>query len=189
MKKVDKKSVFTKKELIESLRAMKRSVPRIEDSPGAITCYLPIELPEKLEHVCEKCSSKTVYSRRNVCGAALELAPYFQRDGADAPNNMSIDLTGLCSKCNKGKAGPPVVTLSCCKCGKRFSWEARTVEDINWLWLLNIRPPIDKDDMRLINSLTEDTGRTDLLELLEGVDIEKVAQYICEHVFCPECRE
>lgn len=165
---------FTKDDLIDSLGDM-------EEKPGSFKyvsamCYSSAFLPEEDEYQCDICGALTIYKRNSDQGLLVSELPYIKRSLATMPYNIAIDSTGLCLKCGKDKEKTIVMHVKCFNCGKVFSWQVKTGEDVVMLQWLYLKPPIKElDEM--------------LLGIRDKKDVKKGAKYIRECVFCPICRD
>lgn len=184
---------FSQDELIGSLRKMRRHPEKIKTV--CAMCYDMVGPPREVEFQCGKCGRITVYSRESAVpgpessenlelskkpqpGILAEKLPYIKRSLAQTPYKVSVDLTGLCPVCGKGKDQVLVMAVSCFNCGREFSWEVKGEKDINMLRWLYLKFPINEVD------ITELDIRNNIIDGVRGG-----AEYIYGHVFCPDCRK
>lgn len=170
------KASFSKDNLIRSLRQMNRNPKEIKTISAM--CYKMMLSPKEMQFQCDICGHTTIYATASDQGALVKNLPYIKRSLSQMPYKISIDSTGLCSICGKGKDKVLVMRVSCFNCGKEFSWEVKNQKDITMLQWLYLKPPIKEIDA------------TDL-ELWDKTEegIKEGAKYIHEHVFCPECQQ
>lgn len=171
------KSQFTKEELINSLRDLRRNAKEIKTI--CAMCYKVAQLSDKIEFQCDRCGHTRIYERDSIEGRLAQDLPYIKRSLAQMPYKISVDSTGLCSVCGKDKNKVLLMNVSCFNCGKEFSWEVKESSDIDTLrWLYLKYPVIELDERHFgINETNKEEK------------IKKGTQYIIDHVFCPECRK
>lgn len=170
------KAQFSKEDLTNSLRQMNRS-PKSIKAIGAM-CYKMGVPPKEVEFQCSICGHTAIYAGESGHGALTSSLPYIIRSLAAMPYKISIDSSGLCPICGKGKDKILVMHVSCFNCGKEFSWEVKNQKDIDMLQWLYIRPPVTELDSTNLQ-LWGDTEK----------GTKEGAKYIRDHVFCPICRE
>jgi len=87
--------------------------PPPEVETGIVTCYEAMPPPSKhAEYVCLKCNRKTIHSDWNAFIIQKEL-PEIRRLVSDLNTYLpaSLDESGLCKKCSKGKSNQVCLTL------------------------------------------------------------------------------
>jgi len=170
------KAQFSKEDLINSLRQININ-PKSIKAIGAM-CYEMMVPPKEVEFQCGICGHTAIYARESDPGALTNSLPYIKRSLATMPYKISIDSSGLCPICGKGKDKVLSMHVSCFSCGKEFSWEVKNQKDIDMLKWLYIKPPVTELDATNLR-LWVDTEK----------GIKEGAKYIQDHVFCPVCRE
>ncbi len=171
------KKHYSKEELIESLKQMKREPKSV--SLVSAMCYEVSISYEDIEYYCPICKQNSIYSLRTSPGQLIQNLAYIRRSLKNLPFNIVIDTSSLCQNCGTDKEPKLVFTVDCFDCGQKFSWEITTEVEIDSLKLLFLKPPITTID---VFSLASEVRQDEL------TTVNKVIEYIVEHLFCPESR-
>lgn len=170
------KAKFSKEELNTALRKMERD-PKSIKTIGAM-CYEMAMQSKEVEFPCTICGHTKIYLRNSNEGSLSSDLPYVRRSLESMPYRISIDASGLCPICGKGKARVLVAHVRCFDCCKEFTWEIQNAADIEMLKWLYIKPPIIQLDSTTLNLWNDPEKK-----------IKEGAEYIRNHVYCPVCRE
>ena len=127
-----------------------------------------------------KCQKKATHLYDTPQGALTQELPHIIRSLKAVPYKITVNCTGLCSYCGKGKDKALVMRVSCFACGKDFSWKVKDRKDIDMLHWLYMRPPFKEIDGHYLG-FWDSSKPEDRKKIKEG------AAYILEHVFCSEC--
>ena len=171
---------YSKEDLIKSLRGLHRN-PTSYKTVSAM-CYDMAMLSGDTDFVCPLDGTKSVYQRQSDAGELVDNIEYIERLGKYVPYKISVDSSALCSSCGKDKPKELTVHVKCFDCGADFTWPVKNQYDISmlqWLWL---RIPITElDEMQLPSR--------DGTEKSWEETVRHGAEYIRDHVFCPDCRK
>ncbi|MFH1067246.1 MAG: hypothetical protein V1746_05035 [bacterium] len=169
LKEQQNKNRLSKDELVKALKEMKRN-PEELSRPQSAMCYDMAAPPDSTEFQCPVCGQQTTYAAgSSEYDLAYEFS-YLNRSLTDIPYQISLDSSGLCASCSKGKNKSITAHVACSSCGKEFSWEIKNKTDCYMFRWLYHKLPLQKIEK-------------------EKEEIVKGADYLREHVFCPACRK
>ncbi|MFA6432038.1 MAG: hypothetical protein WCV91_06650 [Candidatus Margulisiibacteriota bacterium] len=170
----EEKSVYSKADLINQLKEMKRDPKKF--NVVTAMCYEIAMLPETVVYQCTKCRKKTTYPYDSNSGKLIEKISSINYLFSRLPYKTAVDTTGFCPKCGKDKI--IVVRSACFNCGKEFTYKIADQTEADKLKWLAVTPKNKEIDGNTLDIWTSEEARVKL-----GAD------YILEHIFCPECRK
>ena len=174
--KKEEKPSYTKTDLINQLKEMKRDPKKFKVVTAM--CYEIASLPETVVFQCDKCRKKTSYPYESNSGKLIEKISSVNYLFSKLPYKTSTDTTGFCPNCGKGKEKVILVKPACFNCGKEFTYkisDPNEADKINWL---SVTPKNKEIDGNILDIWTSEEAKVKL-----GAD------YILEHLFCPDCRK
>src|SRR3989339_265041 len=138
MAKNEEKPSYSKADLIDQLKAMKRDPKKF--NVVTAMCYEIASLPETVVYQCTKCRKKTTYPYDSNSGKLIEKISSINYLFSRLTYKTSTDTTGFCPNCGKGKEKVILVRSACFNCSKEFTYKIADQTESDKLHWLAVTP-------------------------------------------------